>query len=92
MALGGPNGRSSRRQTRAARAGASDVAARYGFHRVEHVHILVGNGFAEATVTGICHRYPRAVRVPLRVAARLVAAGAPLTVERGDIVPGTAAV
>jgi hypothetical protein len=68
------------------------VAARYGFHRVEHVHILVGNGFAAATVTGICHRYPHAVRVPLHVAARLVAAGAPLTVERGDVAPESAAV
>jgi hypothetical protein len=34
-------------------------------------------------VTGTLHRLPRTVRVPLRLAARLAAAGAPLDVESG---------
>jgi hypothetical protein len=61
--------------------GAGDVATRYGFRRVERVEVVIRNGSPLATVTGICHRYPRTVAVPLRVAARLVAAGAPLRVE-----------
>jgi hypothetical protein len=85
VTLGTPNGRSSGRQTSAAaHGGATDVASRYGFRRVEHVHIVLGNGSSLAMVTGVCHRYPRSVRVPLHVATRFVAAGAPLTVE-GDV-------
>jgi hypothetical protein len=60
------------------------VAARYGFRRVEGVHIRIGRGGAVATVTGIAHRYPRSVRVPLAVADCLVAAGTPVTVERAE--------
>jgi hypothetical protein len=67
--------------SRVALRDAGDVATRYGFRRVEHVQVVIRNGSAVATVTGICHRYPRTVVVPLRVAARLVAAGAPLRVE-----------
>jgi hypothetical protein len=59
-----------------------DVAARYGFRRVEHVHIRINNGDSSATVLAIAHRYPRSIRVPLAVAMRLVAAGAPATIER----------
>jgi hypothetical protein len=57
-------------------------AARYGFRRVECVHLRVTAGGAVATVTGTAHRYPRSVRVPLTVAHRLIAAGIPVTVER----------
>lgn len=60
----------------------SAVAARYGFRRVEAVNIRFEHGSSAATVTGIAHRYPRAVRVPLAVAAQFIAAGAPLTIER----------
>ena len=62
----------------------NDAASRYGFRRVDLVHIRVENGTSVATVTGVAHRYARPVRVPLSVAAHLVAAGAPLTVERCD--------
>lgn len=61
--------------------GLSTLAARYGFRRVERVHIRTRDGVRVATVTGVTHRYPRVVRVPVSVAARLVAAGAPLLVE-----------
>jgi hypothetical protein len=58
-----------------------DVGVRYGFRRVERVHLRRVDGGLSATVTGITHRYPRSVRVPLSVARRLIAAGAPLTVD-----------
>ena len=64
--------------------GQSLPGQRYGFRRVEHVHIRLDNGHSVATVTGVVRRYPRTVRVPFGVAARLVAAGAPLTVESTD--------
>ena len=76
-----PNRRSSGRPMNAATAGgAVDASGHYGFRRVEHVHIVIGEPTI-AMVTGICHRYSHSVRVPLGVAARFVAAGAPLTVE-----------
>ena len=57
--------------------------ATFGFRRVDRVHVRVdGAGAATADVTGILHRYPRTVPVPLRVAAELVLAGAPLDLER----------
>lgn len=62
------------------------VAARYGFRRVHHVHIVV-DGAATATVTGITHRYPRTTQAPLSVAAQLVAAGAPLSIEQVGSAP-----
>lgn len=58
------------------------AAERYGFRRVERVHLAVGASGVVATVTGVTHRYPRDVRVPAAVAAHLVARGVPLTVER----------
>lgn len=58
-----------------------EVAVRYGFRRVECVHLRTVDGGVSATVTGTTHRYPRSFRVPLSVARRLVAAGAPLTVR-----------
>ena len=76
-----PNWGSSGRQMSAPPAeGGADTSDHYGFRRVEHVHIVIGEPTV-AVVTGICHRYPHSVRVPLSVAARFVANGAPLTVE-----------
>lgn len=60
----------------------SVLATRYGFRRVERVYIHTLDGARVATVVGITHRYPHSVRVPLSVAGRLVAAGAPVTIER----------
>jgi hypothetical protein len=57
------------------------VAARYGFRRVERVHLRVDGRATVAMVTGVVHRYPRTVRVALPIASRLVAAGAPLVIE-----------
>lgn len=83
--LGRPTRRSSEDHTPTdGRSTVGDLGARYGFRRVECVHILVTNGHAVAEVTGVVHRYPRTVRVPLSFASRLVAAGAPLTIERTD--------
>jgi hypothetical protein len=80
--LGKPNGRSLSTRTRGEqRASLRHVAARYGFRRVERVHVVVNDGVTLATVAGIVHRYPRCVPVPLSVAIELVAAGARLTVE-----------
>jgi hypothetical protein len=57
----------------------------YGFRRVDRVHIAVDrSGQATADVTGILHRYPRTVRVPLSVANELVLAGAPLDLELAE--------
>jgi len=57
----------------------------YGFRRVDRVHIAVDrSGHASADVTGILHRYPRTVRVPLKVANELVLAGAPLELDLAD--------
>lgn len=59
-----------------------DVASRYGFRRIEHLYITSSATGSTATVTGVAHRYPCSVRVPLDVAVRLIAAGVPMTVER----------
>jgi len=67
----------------------TSLAARYGFRSVGHVHLVQGadaHGDAVAFVTGVPHRCPRTVRVPLRVAAELVAAGVPLNTERTGLV------
>jgi hypothetical protein len=53
-----------------------------GFRRIEQVHVTVHDGHAVATVTGIAHRYPRTLRVPIATAARLVAAGVPVRVDQ----------
>jgi hypothetical protein len=81
MRLGSPNSLPLDGRTSVATPeNVAEVAIRFGFRRVEHVHIVVGEP-TTAMVTGICHRYPHSVRVPLAVAARFVAAGAPVTVE-----------
>jgi hypothetical protein len=57
----------------------------YGFRRVDRVHVRVDRtGRATADVTGILHRYPRTVPVPITVANDLVLAGAPLDLELDD--------
>lgn len=50
----------------------------FGFRRVEQVRVSIEGTHPRAVVLGTLHRCPHAVRVPLSVAARLVAAGAPL--------------
>ena len=63
--------------------GAAVERGAYGFRRVERVHLRVdAAGNASAAVTAVLHRYARTVDVPLRVAADLVLAGAPLDLER----------
>jgi len=60
----------------------------YGFRRVDRVHVYVDQlGRASADVTGVLHRYERTVPVPLRVAAELVLAGAPLDLEQAPVGP-----
>jgi hypothetical protein len=57
----------------------------YGFRRVDRVHIYVDRaGHASADVTGVLHRYPRTLRVPLVVANQLVLDGAPLDLELAE--------
>lgn len=65
----------------AGRPGLGSLAASLGFRRVEQVRILVRPGATVAEVTGVVHRYPRTVRVPLPVAHRLARDGAPLRIE-----------
>ena len=50
------------------------------FRRVEGVRLIVGDGPLRAEVYGIGHRFPARVPVSIRLAARLVEAGALLTV------------
>lgn len=58
------------------------LVASLGLRRLDEVHIHVGAGYTTAEMTGTAHRYPRTIRIPLRTAARLVAAGAPLRITR----------
>ena len=52
-----------------------------GFRRVELVTLLVDEDGTTAEVTGITHRLPRTIRVPLRTATALIDAGVPKRVE-----------
>ena len=52
-----------------------------GFRRVELVTLLVDEDGTTAEVTGITHRLPRTIRVPLRTATALIEAGVPKRVE-----------
>ncbi len=58
-----------------------ELARSLGFRRVELVRFVVADRGTTAEVTGVLHRYTRTVRVPLRAAARLAAAGAPIVVD-----------
>ena len=48
-----------------------------GFRRVEFVRLIVDEDGTTAEVTGITHRLPRTIRVPLRTATALIEAGVP---------------
>ena len=54
-----------------------------GFRRVEFVCLIVDEQGTTAEVTGITHRLPRTIRVPLRAAHALIAAGVPRLVKAG---------
>ncbi len=53
----------------------------YGFRRVLQVRVRRIGGHARAEVTGVVHRVPRTIAVPLVVATELVLAGAPLALD-----------
>jgi hypothetical protein len=48
-----------------------------GFRRIEVVQIIVEDAGPRAEVTGVVHRLPHTVRVPLHTARALIANGAP---------------
>lgn len=85
--LGRPNTQPSTDRSAGTSPNLRDVARRYGFRRVDRVHLIVGNGATAAKVTGVTHRYPHSLPAPLSVAARLIAAGAPLSIEQVDAAP-----
>lgn len=65
---------------RVARRRRFETALIPAFRRVEGVRLIVGDGPLRAEVYGIGHRLPARVRISVILAARLVEAGAPLTV------------
>jgi hypothetical protein len=70
------------RRRRAAKRGEPiSAGATIGLRRVDYIRVTVGGGRPVAEVTGAAHRYPSTVRVPLRTANRLAAAGIPLLVS-----------
>ena len=52
-----------------------------GFRRIECVRLIVDEDGTTAEVTGVTHRLPRTIRVPLRTANALIEAGVPALVE-----------
>jgi hypothetical protein len=70
-----------RRRRAAKRREPISAAAAMGLRRVDYIRVTVGGGRPVAEVTGAGHRYPSTVRVPLRTANRLAAAGIPLLVK-----------
>jgi len=52
-----------------------------GFRRVDFVRLIVDEDGTTAEVTGVTHRLPRTIRVPLRTANALIEAGVPSVVE-----------
>jgi hypothetical protein len=52
-----------------------------GFRRVEFVRVIVDEHGATAEVTGVTHRLPHTIRVPLQTAKDLIEAGVPRRVE-----------
>jgi hypothetical protein len=52
-----------------------------GFRRVEFVRVIVDENGATAEVTGVTHRLPHTIRVPLQTAKGLIEAGVPRRVE-----------
>lgn len=84
VVLGIPNVQGWERLIGKPAAPASSAADRYGFRRVERVSIRIGHAGTVATVTGVAHRCPRTVRVPLTVAHSLIASGAPFDIDRAE--------
>jgi hypothetical protein len=69
----------------AQRVGRRSVSA-LGFRRIEFVQLIVDEDGTTAEVTGVTHRLPRTIRVPLRTATALIEAGVPKRVEaRGHV-------
>ncbi len=52
-----------------------------GFRRVDFVRLIVDEDGTTAEVTGVTHRLPRTIRVPLHTATALIDAGVPSRVE-----------
>jgi hypothetical protein len=52
-----------------------------GFRRIEYVSLIVDEQGTTAEVTGVTHRLPRTIRVPLSTATALIDAGVPRRVE-----------
>jgi len=53
-----------------------------GFRRIECVRLILDeDGTTAAEVTGVTHRLPRTIRVPLRIANALIEAGVPKRAE-----------
>jgi hypothetical protein len=52
-----------------------------GFRRVEYVRLIVDEDGTTAEVTGVAHRLPRTIRIPLRTANALIEAGVPSRIE-----------
>jgi hypothetical protein len=52
-----------------------------GFRRIECVRLIVDEDGTTAEVTGVTHRLPHTIRVPLRTAHALIEAGVPKRVE-----------
>ncbi len=67
---------------------ATGVARRHvsalGFRRIESVRLMVDERGTFAEVTGVVHRLPRTIRVPVRAARALIEAGVPGWVETCD--------
>ena len=56
-------------------------ASALGFRRIEFVCLIVDEDGTTAEVTGVTHRLPRTIRVPLHTANALIEAGIPSRVE-----------
>jgi len=52
-----------------------------GFRRVDYVSLIVDDEGTTAEVTGVAHRLPRTIRVPLSTANALIEAGVPRRLE-----------
>jgi hypothetical protein len=52
-----------------------------GFRRVECVRLIVDEDGTTAEVTGVTHRLPRTIQIPLHIANELIEAGVPSRVE-----------
>jgi len=52
-----------------------------GFRRIEYVSLIVDEHGTTAEVTGVTHRLPRTIRVPLSTATALIEAGVPRRFE-----------